>query len=101
MEISKYCNQNGIVSLPNYFPSRRKVVWARDYVKSLTENHSACSSHLVTHYQYVRVTERYTETLHMKKMAYLVMVTERYTEALHAKKMADLVMVRKFISHGT
>ena len=41
------------------------------------------------------------ETLHMKKMAYLVMVTERYTEALHAKKMADLVMVRKFISHGT
>ena len=26
-------------------------------------------SHVITHYRYVRVTERYTETLHVKKMA--------------------------------
>ena len=33
-----------------------------------------CSSHLITHYRYVRVTEKYTETLHVKKMADLVTV---------------------------
>ena len=27
------------------------------------------SCHLITHYRYVRFTERYTETLHVKKMA--------------------------------
>ena len=30
---------------------------------------------MITHYRYVRVTERYTETLHVKKMADLVSVT--------------------------
>ena len=37
-------------------------------------NYTACSSHLITHYHYVRVTEEYTETLHVKKMADLVTV---------------------------
>ena len=32
-------------------------------------------SHMITHYRYVRVTERYTETLHVNKMADLVAVT--------------------------
>ena len=32
-------------------------------------------SHMITHYRYVRVTERYTETLHVKKMADLVTVS--------------------------
>ena len=32
-------------------------------------------SHVITHYRYVRVTERYTETLHVKKMADLVAVS--------------------------
>ena len=31
--------------------------------------------HVITHYCYVRVTERYTETLHVKKMADLVAVS--------------------------
>ena len=31
-------------------------------------------SHEIPHYHYVRVTERYTETLHVKKMADLVAV---------------------------
>ena len=31
--------------------------------------------HLITNYRYVRVTEKYTETLHVKKMADLVTVT--------------------------
>ena len=31
-------------------------------------------SYVITHYRYVRVTERYTETLHVKKMADLVAV---------------------------
>ena len=26
-------------------------------------------SHMITHYHYVHVTERYTETLHVKRMA--------------------------------
>ena len=30
------------------------------------------SARLITHYGYVHVTERYTETLHMKKMADLL-----------------------------
>ena len=34
-----------------------------------------CSSHLITHYRYVRVMEKYMETLHVKKMADLVAVT--------------------------
>ena len=36
---------------------------------------TTCSSHLITHYRYVHVTERYTETLQVKKMADLVAVT--------------------------
>ena len=39
---------------------------------SLTEKpqyNTACSSHLITHYCYVHVTEKYMETLHVKKMA--------------------------------
>ena len=36
---------------------------------------TTCSSHLITHYHYVRVTEKYMETLHVKKMADLVAVT--------------------------
>ena len=37
------------------------------------KNHNtACSSYLITHYHYVRVMDRYTETLHMKKMASVV-----------------------------
>ena len=32
-------------------------------------------SHVITHYCYVRVTERYAETLHVKKMADLVAVS--------------------------
>ena len=36
----------------------------------LTESHNTvCSSHLITHYRYVRVTEKCMETLHVKKMA--------------------------------
>ena len=35
-----------------------------------------CSSHLITHYCYVRVMEKYMETLHVKKMADLVAVTQ-------------------------
>ena len=31
-------------------------------------------SYVITHYHYIRVTERYTETLHVKKMADLVAV---------------------------
>ena len=46
---------------------------------SSTESHNtACSSHLITHYRYVRVTEKYTETFHVKKMADLVTVTQVY-----------------------
>ena len=30
MVIPKYWNQNGIGSLPDYFPAWRKVVWARE-----------------------------------------------------------------------
>ena len=37
--------------------------------KRLNSMENVCSSHLITHYVYVRVTERYTETLHVKKMA--------------------------------
>ena len=33
------------------------------------KHNTVCSSHLITHYHYVRVTERYMETLHVKKMA--------------------------------
>ena len=40
---------------------------------SLTEIPRA-PSHVITHYRYIRVTERYTETLHVKKMADLVAV---------------------------
>ena len=29
-------------------------------------------SYVITHYRYIRVTERYTEILHMKKMADLL-----------------------------
>ena len=32
-------------------------------------------THMITHYCYVRVTERYTETLHVKKMADFVAVS--------------------------
>ena len=43
---------------------------------SSTENHNTrAPSHLITHYRYVRVTERYTETLHVKKMADIVAVS--------------------------
>ena len=34
--------------------------------------------HVITHYRYVRVMERYTETLHMNKMAYLVVVSLKH-----------------------
>ena len=44
--------------------------------KRRRESHNTmCSSHLITHYHYIRVTEKYTETLHVKKMADLVTVT--------------------------
>ena len=33
---------------------------------------------MITHYRYVRVTERYTETLHVKKMADLVAVIRKF-----------------------
>jgi len=39
---------------------------------------TTCSSHLITHYRYVRVTEKYMEILHVKKMADLVAVTQVY-----------------------
>jgi len=45
-----------------------------DIVCLCTWSYTACSSHLITHYRYVRVTEKYTETLHVKKMADLVAV---------------------------
>ena len=32
-------------------------------------------SHVITHYRYIHVTERYMETLHVKKMADLVTVS--------------------------
>ena len=48
----------------------------KDSHKRSTENTiPRAPSHVITHYRYVRVTERYTETLHMKKMADLVAVS--------------------------
>ena len=48
----------------------------KDSRKRSTENTTIprAPSHVITHYRYVRVTERYTETLHVKKMADLVTV---------------------------
>ena len=46
-----------------------------DKLLSLTEETIPCApSHVITHYRFVCVTERYTETLHVKKMADLVTV---------------------------
>ena len=48
----------------------------KDSHKRLTENTiPRAPSHVITHYRYVRVMERYTETLHVKKMADLVAVS--------------------------
>ena len=48
----------------------------KDSHKRSTENTiPRAPSHVITHYRYVRVTERYTETLHVKKMADLVAVS--------------------------
>ena len=33
------------------------------------KNHNTAPSYVITHYHYVRVMERYTETLHVEKMA--------------------------------
>ena len=41
----------------------------KDSHNRLSSTENACSSHLITHSRYVRIKERYTETLHMKKMA--------------------------------
>ena len=51
-----------------------------DSHKRSTENTiPRAPSHVITHYRYVRVTERYTETLHVKKMADLVAVSYKLT----------------------
>ena len=48
----------------------------KDSHKRSTENTiPRAPSHVITHYRYVCVTERYTETLHVKKMADLVAVS--------------------------
>ena len=56
------------------------TLWAYLSEPLIKDSHQRLSStekpsHVVTHYHYVRVTERYTETLHMKKMADLVVVS--------------------------
>ena len=38
------------------------------------DHNTTSPSHMITHYRYVRVTERYMKTLHVKKMADLVVV---------------------------
>ena len=51
-----------------------------DSHKRSTENTiPRAPSHVITHYRYVHVTERYTETLHVKKMADLVSVSYKLT----------------------
>ena len=42
------------------------------------KSHTACSNHLITQYRYIHVMGKYTETLHVKKMADLVPVTLVY-----------------------
>ena len=48
------------------------------HLSSTKSHNTACSSHLITHYRYARVTEKYTETLHVKKVADLVTVMQVY-----------------------
>ena len=43
------------------------------------------SSHMITHYHYVHATERYMETLHVKKMADLVTVLYKFIMLLTFK----------------
>ena len=53
------------------------ALWAylvKDSHKCLKTTIPCAPSHVITHYRYIRVTERYTETLHVKKMADLVTV---------------------------
>ena len=63
----------------------RITLWAYLSVDLVQDSHKRLSStekttiprapsHVITHYHYVCVTERYTETLYMKKMADLVAV---------------------------
>ena len=55
--------------------SQETVTWSQSSKFDEKTTIPRAPSHVITHYRFVRVTERYTETLHMKKIADLVAVS--------------------------
>ena len=53
----------------NHSVTNVQVVWKKK------KHNTTCSSDLITHYCYIHVMERYTDILHMKKIADLVTVS--------------------------
>ena len=69
-----HCMHYGITLWAYLSEPLKKDIHKRLSSTEKPQYNTTCSSHLITHYRYIRVTEKYTETLHMKKIGDLVAV---------------------------